>query len=243
MTGRVTEIGRVTELWRYPIKSMAAEPLDEVDVSWHGLAGDRRWAFIRDSAAQSGFPWLTLRQRNDMGLYRPSFVDPKLPDSSVTVVRSPSGESFDVTDPALASELFPKGARVVRHDRGVFDAFPISLISTQSVERLGEMVGDELDVSQFRPNIVMTATNGTPFFEDSLVGTTVRVGGTRMRVDKRDGRCVVITIDPVSRERNPAVLRAVASERDGCLGVYGSVVEPGRIAVGDPIVLEGSAIQ
>jgi len=59
-------VGRVVGLWRYPVKSLAAEPLSEVDVSWHGLAGDRRWAFVRDGVPQSGFPWLTLRERGNM---------------------------------------------------------------------------------------------------------------------------------------------------------------------------------
>lgn len=62
-----------------------------------------------------------------------------------------------------------------------------------------------------------------------------------MRVDKRDGRCVVITIDPATTERNPAVLRAVAQERQGCLGVYGSTVEPGRVAVNDSVLIESVA--
>jgi hypothetical protein len=56
-----------------------------------------------------------------------------------------------------------------------------------------------------------------------------------MRVDKRDGRCVVITIDPVTTERNPAILRAVARNRDGCLGIYGSTVAPGRVAIADGV--------
>jgi len=38
-------VGRVVGLWRYPVKSMAAEPLGAANVGWHGLAGDRRWAF------------------------------------------------------------------------------------------------------------------------------------------------------------------------------------------------------
>jgi len=242
-SNELATVGHVAELWRYPVKSMAAEPLDHVEVGWHGLAGDRRWAFIRDGAVQSGFPWLTIRQRSELRLYQPSFTDPTLPDSSPTVVRTPSGASFDVADPALASELFPTGVRVVRSDRGVYDAFPLSLISTQSVERLGGMVGQNLDVSRFRPNIVMTATTGIAFFEDSLVGAVVRIGGMRMRIDKRDGRCVVITIDPATGDRNPAILRAVAGEREGCVGVYGSVVEPGSVAVGDPILLDERAIR
>ena len=231
-------VGHVAGLWRYPVKSMAGEALDQVEVGWQGFVGDRRWAFIRDGAAQSGFPWLTLRQNHDMRLYQPSFTDPGRPDSSPTVVRTPSGTSFDATDPALAAELFSAGARIVRQDRGVFDAFPLSLVSTQSIEGLEESVQRELHVSRFRPNILMRATNGGPFVEDSFVGAILRIGELRMRVDKRDGRCVVITIDPATGDRNPEVLRAVAAEREGCFGVYGSVVEPGRVAIGDAITVE-----
>jgi uncharacterized protein YcbX len=59
-------VGRVAAVLRYPVKSMAAEPVEDVDVSWHGLSGDRRWAFMRPDLPSNGFPWLTLRQRNDL---------------------------------------------------------------------------------------------------------------------------------------------------------------------------------
>jgi uncharacterized protein YcbX len=232
------QVGRVVGLWRYPVKSMGAEALAEVDVSWHGLAGDRRWAFIRNGMTQSGFPWLTLRQRGDMSHYRPSFVEPARPDQSSTLVQAPSGAIFDVTDPALAEELDPRGARVIRQTRGIFDTFPLSLITTQTIVRLGEMVGARLDVQRFRPNILVEAADEAPFAEDGWVGCVLRIGGMRMRVDKRDGRCVVITIDPVTAEHNPAILRTVARDRQGCLGVYGSTVEPGRVAMNDPVLIE-----
>jgi uncharacterized protein YcbX len=61
-----------------------------------------------------------------------------------------------------------------------------------------------------------------------------------MRVDQRDNRCVMITIDPVTLDRNPEILRVVAQERDNQFGVYGSVVAPGRIVVGDPVEVEPS---
>lgn len=220
---------------------MGAEVLAEVDVSWHGFAGDRRWAFIRDGAAQSGFPWLTLRERGDMSHYRPSFVELARPDKSATVVRTPSGSIFDVADPALGAELCPSGVRVIRQDRGIFDTFPLSVITTQTIARLGEMVGALLDVERFRPNILVEAIDDAPFAEDGWVGRVLSIGRARMRVDKRDGRCVVITIDPVTTERNPAILRAVAAARQGCLGVYGSTVEPGRVAVDDPVLIESPA--
>jgi hypothetical protein len=59
-----------------------------------------------------------------------------------------------------------------------------------------------------------------------------------MRVDQRDQRCVMVTIDPMTLCRNQAVLRAIARERDARFGVYGTTVEPGRVTLGDPVELE-----
>lgn len=234
------QVGRVVGLWRYLVKSMAAEALAECEVSWHGLAGDRRWAFVRDGVPQSGFPWLTLRERGDLRHYHPVLVDPTRPDKSPTEVRTPSGTVYDVADPALAAEL-GHGVRVIKHDRGVFDTFPLSLITTQTITQLGTVVDAELVVQRFRPNFLVEANDDVPFPEDRWVGQVLRIGGLRLRVDKRDGRCVVVTIDPSTTERNPAILRAIAQHREGCLGVYGSTVEPGRVAVGDAVVIDAPA--
>ena len=231
-------VGRVVGLWRYPVKSMAAEALDAVDVSWHGLAGDRRWAFVRDDQERNGFPWLTLRQRADMRHYIPAFADPARPDASATIVRTPSGAQLDVVDPKLAVELASDGARVMRLDRGAFDTFPLSLITTATIAAIGDRVGMALDAQRFRPNLLVEADSTQPFVEDTWVGRVLRIGALRMRVDARDGRCVVITIDPATSEREPAVLRTVARERDGKLGVYGSTVTPGRIALQDAVMIE-----
>ena len=233
--GRV--VGRVTGIWRYPVKSMAAERLEAVDVSWHGLAGDRRWAFVRDGMTRSGFPWLTIRERPDLGQYRPTFVRPDRPDGSPTLVRTPSGRELDVVDPALAEEL-GSGVRVLKQDRGVFDTLPLSLISTRTIAALGALVGADLDVLRFRPNLLVEPLDDAPFPEDAWIGRVLRVGELRMRVDQRDQRCVMVNVDPITTRRDPAVLRAIAQHRQACLGVYGSTVRPGRVAVGDPVLLE-----
>jgi len=218
------EVGRVVALWRYPVKSMAAQELSTVDVSRFGLAGDRRWAFIRPGQERNDFPWLTLRQRPDLYRYRPAFTDPDRPDTSVTLVCTPSGHVYDVADPALAAEL-GSGVRVIKQKRGVFDTMPVSLLSTGSV--------GAHDPRRFRPNVLVEGSG-----EDSWVGRTLRVGGARLRVDARDRRCVVVNVDPVTTERDPEVLRTIVRERDQCLGVYGSTVAPGPVTVGDPVVLE-----
>ncbi|WP_205697686.1 MOSC domain-containing protein [Conexibacter sp. SYSU D00693] len=230
-------VGRVAALWRYPVKSMAAEALDAVDVSWHGLAGDRRWAFVRPGLERSGFPWLTIRERADMAHHVPRFAEPGDPDRSATLVRTPSGEELDVVDPALA-EALGEGVRVLRQSRGVFDTEPLSLITTQSVAELGRLAGRQLEPLRFRPNLLVEAVDDVPFAEDGWVGAVLRAGGVRLRLDQRDKRCVMVNVDPRTLERDPVVLRTVAQERGSCAGVYGATVTPGRVAVGDDVVLE-----
>jgi uncharacterized protein YcbX len=185
---------------------------------------------------RSGFPWLTIRELPAMGLYRPRFAEPARPDASVTLVHTPTGTELDVVDPDLARELGP-GVRVIRQDRGVFDTFPLSLITTGTVAGLASMVGIPLDVRRFRPNLLIDSDE-LPFPEDHWVGATLRIGRARIRVDKRDGRCVMVNVDPGTTERDPRVLRAIAQERQACLGVYGSCVQPGTISVGDGVFLE-----
>lgn len=233
----LTPVARVVGLWRYPVKSMAGEPVSEIDVSWNGFAGDRRWAFVREGISQSGIPWLTLRERAEMSHYFPSIVNPAMPDQSQVNVRTPAGVTYDITDAALTSELYPPGARVIKYNRGIFDTFPLSIITTQSIAALAASVGVRLGVERFRPNILLDAADGAPFIEDEWVGSMLQIGGMLMRVDKRDGRCAVITIDPLTTQRNPEILRAVARDRAGCVGIYGSMVKPGRLALHDPVYL------
>ena len=227
----------MVQLWRYPVKSMAGEALDESELSWHGLVGDRRWAFIRPGLERSGFPWLTMRERPAMAHYRPRFAEPHQPDKSPTIVRTPGGGDLDIVDPALAAEL-GGGVRVIKQDRGVFDTFPLSLITTQTIAALGARVGAELAVERFRPNLLVEADGGAGFPEDDWVGAVLCIGGAEVRIDKRDQRCVMVNIDPTTTERDPAILKAIAAERAACLGVYGSTVRPGRIAIGDPVLLK-----
>ena len=230
-------VGRIVALWRYPVKSMAPEPLDSVDVGWHGLDGDRRWAFVQDALVRSGFPWLTIRERTEMCAFQPFFADPSRPNDSKTLVRTPEGDELDVVDPELAERL-GGGARVIKQNRGVFDTAPLSLITTQSVAALGALVGrDQLDPQRFRPNLLVEAATDDPYQEETWLGRELSVGGLRMRVDQKDERCVIVNVDPATLERDPSVLKTIGRERAACMGVYGAVVAPGAVAVGDNVAL------
>ncbi len=212
-------------LFRYPVKGMAGEVLEAAEVSWHGVEGDRRWSFVRPGLERSDFPWLTIRERSGLASYVVG---------TEGTVRTPGGAELAVDDPALAAEL-GEGVTLIKQNRGVFDAAPLSLISRATVETLCAQAGVAPDVRRFRPNLVVDGVEA--FAEDAWVGRELRIGGMTMRVDRRDERCVVTNVDPDSGARNPAVLRAIAQGHNACLGVYGTTVTPGRVAVGDPVAL------
>jgi uncharacterized protein len=222
---------KIAALYRYPVKAMAGERLDEAEIGWHGIEGDRRCAFVQSDSA-GDFPWLTIRQVPALTRYVPQ-------DGHV---RTPDGRLLDLASPELAAELAEAHGGPVhlhRDKRGLFDAFPVSLTSLQSAAALGELVGRELEPLRFRPTIVLDAP-GEEFPEDALVGRTVAIGDeVQVRVDLRDERCMVINFDPHTAERDPSVLRTVAQRRDTCLGVYGSVVRPGVVRTGDPVSVVG----
>lgn len=233
------EVGRVAGLWRYPVKSMAPDPVPSAEVSWHGVTGDRRWAFMQERREASGFPWLTIRDCADMVRYRPRFVEPEKPNTSPVVVTTPTGEVLDVTDRALAAEL-GDGVRAVKLDRGTFDTLPLSLITTQSVASLGRLVGRALDVRRFRPNVLIDAHNADTFPEENWTSCTLRIGDALVRVDARDQRCIVVNVDPTTVQRDPIVFRTIGRRRQARLAVYATTAQPGCVAVGDAVVIVAS---
>lgn len=230
-------VGTVTGLWRYPVKSMAAEPLESAAVSWAGLAGDRRWAFVRSDSARNGFPWYTIREHPAMWRYRPRLVDPGRPDKSPVEVQAPGGGRYDVTDPRLGDEL--GGSRVMRLDRGLFDEAPVSVIGTGTVSALCALAGVPGSALRFRPNLVVSPASGAAYAEDDWVGHCLRIGTAIVRVDQRDSRCVMINVNPETGRPDGPVLKAAGRHHDACAGVYGSTVRPGLIAVGDPVTITG----
>ncbi len=144
---------------------------------------------------------------------------------------------MDVAAPELASHL-GQGVRVIKQYGGVFDTFPLSVLTIQSVAGLSDLVGQSLAPLRFRPNILIDAGETEPFPEDRWAGAILRAGSLRCRLDKRDKRCVMVNVDPATTGANPGVLRAIAKEREAHFGMYGTTVEPGQVSVGDAVFLE-----
>ncbi len=143
-------LARVARIWRYPVKSMAGEPLETISVSWHGLAGDRRWGFLRPDHEANGFPWHTIREESRMCLFSARLRDPHRPEASTAEVLTPEGDTVEVTDPELPGRL-GDGVRLMRLHRGAFDSSPVSLIGTATVAYLCRSIGQPVDPAASGP--------------------------------------------------------------------------------------------
>src|SRR2546423_15476266 len=102
------ELGRISALFRYPVKSMAGELLETARLGWHGIEGDRRFAFRR-LADKSGFPWLSASKLPQLLLYKPLRLDSNANNENgerlPTHVRTPEGKEFELQSDELRQEI------------------------------------------------------------------------------------------------------------------------------------------
>ncbi len=236
-------VGTVAALYRYPVKSMRGARIEETPVYWHGLAGDRRYAFVRGGNT-SRFPWLTGREVPELLRYAPYLAAQGDPSTVAVRVVTPDGDDLAIEDAALAGELAARhgGAVYLLHSsRGVPDSAGVSILGAATVRQLGERVGATLDPLRFRPNILVETVEGRPFEEEDWLGGLLRFGeredGARIRANRKDPRCMMVNLDPERAEQNPAVLRAIVRERDTCAGLYATTEGVGSVRVGDPVYL------
>jgi uncharacterized protein YcbX len=258
-------IGKVESLWRYPVKSMRGQQLDEVFLGFAGVYGDRLFAF-QSSASPKGFPYLTAREQRHMLQYRPRFrypekaarpinlaeaeslgpgVTPVYGDTQALMidVEVPTGETMAVDDPSLIP-LLREGLRdspelaLVRSDRAMTDCRPVSLISLQSTRQLAEELGTSVDQRRFRANVYLDLDGKRGFSENGLVGRSIRIGSkVVVSILERDARCAMITLDPDTGESKPEYLRQVAKAHQGTAGVYGAVLVEGSLHKDDAVEL------
>lgn len=231
----------VSAINRFPVKSMAGQQLQAVELGWHGLVGDRRYAFIK-TRDRSKFPYLTARTLFDLLRYEPSYTNSHPYDSPIHI-RTPTGSEWPLTSPELIGELETRSGAplyLLQTGQGFFDSMGISIISTATLRALDLLVGRELDQRRFRINIIVDAGD-TPFVEETWPGATLRLGESAdapaVTLNRGIPRCAMINLDPDSAERDASVLKTVVRERENIAGVYGMVVRTGTVRVGDSIVL------
>jgi uncharacterized protein YcbX len=240
------EIGHVEAIFRYPVKSMGGHRLEEANLGWYGVEGDRRLAFRRMDD-RSGMPWLTASKLPDLLLFashrRADAAQGDLP----THIRTPDGEELPVFGEDLAAEVGRRyGAPVqmmqLRH--GIFDEASISVIASDTMCEIARLAGRSLDIRRFRPNVVVRLLRSVPFQEDEWLGGVLSFGegddAPAINVTMRDERCSMVNLDPDSASPAPEVMKAVVRANQNNAGIYGSVTRIGRLAVGQTILFRAA---
>ena len=255
---------RVEQLFRYPVKGLTAESLEEVFLApGETIPHDRRFALAQgdspfDEAAPRFLPkvnFACMMKNARVVLVRAAF-DPHDGTLSLAAEGHPPLSAATATaegKAALGDWLIrflgeearhgeaPDGTpRPPRFTEAPGHAFTdqvrkgVSLINLASLHALEAAVGRRLDPLRFRANIYFT---GLPAWaEFDWVGREVLLGGARLSVFKRTVRCPATRVDLATGERDldvPKLLREHFGHAD--LGVHATVLEGGRVAVGDAL--------
>lgn len=246
-----------------PVKSLALIDPESVQVGFHGIEEDRRFLVRNDAGAM-----VTQRQIGKLAQVNADYCIASdtlrlvFPDGE-SVCRTPDlGEAVEtkvfrrtVSGKVVTGELSealsdfcgePLSLMKPESAGACQDAYPVSLLSQASIERLGDVAqnGIELEHRRFRPNFLLGGCD--PHEEDTWLNKEVAVGDElRLRVDSLDPRCAITTLNPETGERDMDTPRLILSYRSpirnsACFGVYGSVVTPGAVSVGDEVRVEGN---
>lgn len=239
-------VGHIREINRYPVKSMAGVATDSAVLGWHGLEGDRRFAFRRIEA-DNGFPWLSASKLPELILYQPIGFDESTGEPLPTHVNTPSGSHLELRSAELVSEIsgrLKSGVELMQLKHGVFDEAPISVISLATINGIDREAGTggALDRRRFRMNIVLETESDQPFLEDGWIGSTLMFGdsdanGPAVHVTLPDLRCVMVNLDPDTAAKDARVMKTVSRLNQNNAGVYAMVVRTGRINIGDRVSL------
>ena len=231
--------GRITELHRWPVKSMGGEPVEGLEIDGRGAAGDRAHALFdefKDAPRR-----LTVRQVPRLLLWQASYGDAAVPldDPPAPALISPDGTSYRWGDPQLPGALADDLGRPVtlRRDPANMQDLPDSLLVTfgASHRAVEEALGP-LDPLRWRTNIHVEA-DAPAFAEEGWEGAELRVGGERLALLHPCVRCVIPTRDPQTAAKKPELLRWLHAERGELFGINARPLAHGRIAVGDEVEL------
>jgi uncharacterized protein YcbX len=208
----------VAELWRYPVKSLAGERLQNAVVTPNGILGDRI-VHVRDGRGRV----VTARTRPGLLALHGTLG----PDGEPLI----GGRPWTAPESAAAVlEAAGAGATLARYDGPErFDVLPLLVATDGAIAALG------VDGRRLRPNIVIGGVAGVA--ERQWPARRLRIGDVVISMEKLRGRCVMTTWDPDTQVQDLSVLRRIVDDFDGTMALDSAVVSGGTIAVGDPVAL------
>ncbi len=209
---------RVASLWRYPVKSLAGEPLTMARLSEDGIPGDRVVHVRGPEGVRT-----SRRHHRLLGL-RGSLESDGTPLIDGRPWRSP--EALAAVKAAAGGDAWLEESD--ESDR--FDVLPLLVATDGAVSEFGR------DIRRLRPNILIA---GVPGMGEVLwPGAELHIGEAVIRIDSRRGRCPMTTVDPDTLVVDPEVLRDIGRRFGGRLALNAEVLRPGDVAVGDEVILK-----
>jgi uncharacterized protein YcbX len=224
----------VVALWRYPVKSLAGEEVDALDIDERGVVGDRLWS-VRDPDGKLGSGKSSRRFRKMEGLLalRSSYA------GDVPVLSFPDGRDLRADHPDVHEALSAHVGRPVTLARETdvphFDEGPLHVVTTAQLARISALHGRRVDVRRLRPNLVLHTGVEPVLDEAAWTGRTLRVGTAELKVREPMSRCVMVGMAQVDVPADGDLLSTVTRENDLNLGLVVDVVRPGHVALGDPV--------
>ena len=243
MQPEASRIGTVAALWRYPVKSLLGEELEEVGFSHRGVFGDRAYAVADGESGQvrnaKRAGWQDLfsfaaRLEGGTPASGRSSLRISAPDGRVVAGDQPNRDR-------LLSEAF--GREVTLEEAGddpFFDLGAVHLLTTASLGKLRELYDEgDFDARRFRPNVILELGSGeNGFVEDGWIGRTLSLGEeVVLEVTDPVARCVMTTLEQGNLPRDPKIMSTTYAYNDNCVGIYARVVRGGSVRRGDGVAL------
>lgn len=231
-----SRVGHVSELFRYPIKSIGGEKVPQFQINQRGVEGDRLWA-VENEEGKFGSGKTTRRFRRMEGLLE--FRSYYLEGSDIPVLVLPDGSEHP------ASSLEARDALVHRTGEAVevtaereishFDEGAVHVLSTSSLQLLSGLHGAAVDVRRFRNNITLKTSPNAGHIEADWLGRQLTIGpDVVLEILRLMPRCVMVNMKQCGLDEDRSMLQSIVKlSPDACLGVVARVLRMGLVSVGD----------
>jgi hypothetical protein len=208
---------RISALWRYPVKSLAGEPLPEAMLGRGGIPGDRVVQVYGPEGVR------TARRHHRLLGLRGTLA----PDGRPLIDGVPwdSAEALGLVKRAAGQDAWLEACDAPER----FDILPLLVATDGAVQLFGR------DVRRLRPNILIAGVDGLS--EREWPGFDLHAGGAIVRLVSLRGRCAMTTVDPDTLERDHEVLRDIGRRFAGRLALDADVLREGVVRRGEAVQL------
>ncbi len=289
-------VGKLKEIWRYPVKSLGGDTLESAHVHESGIAGDRGWTAVDTETGDMCSAKRVPRLLNLSARYQHEPIDgiAYQEDIPPVVIEFPDGREIDTLDEQSAAMSDFLGRSIRLHpleppenrdhyrmsspqseeqiarllgvkpgedplDMGeydpalleflmeysaipgtYYDAFPLHMITTASLEHMREISSQDFDIQRFRPNLLIETAPGVEgMAEFDWVGKSLKIGDVVLKVESRTLRCSMPSREQqhCGLERNPKIAKSLYENTNRFLGVNLAVEQTGLLRSGSDIEL------